>query len=52
MKVHVVDHSPAWAKLFRKEAERISRALGACLTEIHHIGSRRCPGLPPNPSSI
>lgn len=49
MKVHVVDHSPAWAKLFLKEAERISRALGACLTEIHHIGSTAVPRLAAKP---
>lgn len=49
MKVHVVDHSPAWGKLFREEAERISRALGASLTEIHHIGSTAVPRLAAKP---
>lgn len=49
MKVHVIDYSPAWNKLFREEAKRVSQAFGTSLTAIHHIGNTAVPRLAAKP---
>jgi GrpB-like predicted nucleotidyltransferase (UPF0157 family) len=47
--IHVVEHDPAWAGAFRREADRLRGALGACALEVHHIGSTAVPGLAAKP---
>lgn len=38
-------HNPAWAREFAREAERLTRAFGDLLLDLHHIGSTAIPGL-------
>lgn len=45
----VVPYNPAWADIYRVEAEEIQRALGHNCVEIHHIGSTSVPGLAAKP---
>ena len=44
--VVVVDHDPAWAREFSREAERIRSIVTG---EVHHIGSTAVPGLAAKP---
>ncbi len=39
----VIDHDPAWATKFDVEAARVTRAAGAVVVRIHHIGSTAIP---------
>ena len=43
--VDLVPHDPHWAGQARAEADRLSAALGACLVEVHHIGSTAIPDI-------
>lgn len=47
--IRIVEHDPAWAEAFRREAERLRGALGACALDVHHIGSTSVPGLAAKP---
>ena len=45
----LVDHDPAWATLYAREAERISTALGPAALRVEHAGSTAVPGLAAKP---
>lgn len=47
--IRIVEHEPAWADAFRREADRLRGALGACVLDVHHIGSTSVPGLAAKP---
>jgi len=47
--VLLVDHDPAWATAFEREATRIRGALGAQVRLLEHVGSTSVPGLPAKP---
>ena len=49
-KVEVVPYDIHWPNLFKNEANRIQKALGACLKEIYHIGSTSIPDMPAKPA--
>lgn len=49
-KVEVVPYDIHWPNLFKNEANRIQKALGACLKEIYHIGSTSIPDMPAKPT--
>jgi GrpB-like predicted nucleotidyltransferase (UPF0157 family) len=43
-------YDPAWPEMFRREAELLTRTLGAHLTGgVHHVGSTSVPGLTAKP---
>ena len=48
-KVILVDYDPAWPRLFARESERISSALGRKALAIEHVGSTSVPGLSAKP---
>jgi GrpB-like predicted nucleotidyltransferase (UPF0157 family) len=43
--VDLQSHSPAWADDYRREAERLTVALGTRVDALEHIGSTAVPGL-------
>ncbi|MDP3562352.1 MAG: bifunctional GrpB family protein/GNAT family N-acetyltransferase [Legionellaceae bacterium] len=45
-KVEILPYDTHWPNLFKDEAFRIQKALGACLKEIYHIGSTSIPEMP------
>ena len=45
----LAQHDPAWAGAFAREAERLTRACGDVLLELHHIGSTAVAGLVAKP---
>jgi len=45
MTVRLAPHDPAWAGMFRREADALSAALGETCVRIEHIGSTAVPGL-------
>lgn len=47
--IAVVDYDPGWPALFRREAERITAALGDRVVRIEHVGSTSVPGLAAKP---
>jgi GrpB-like predicted nucleotidyltransferase (UPF0157 family) len=47
--VRLVPYQPAWAELFRQEAERLSAALGDRVVRVEHVGSTAVPGLDAKP---
>jgi GrpB-like predicted nucleotidyltransferase (UPF0157 family) len=47
--IHLAEYDPAWPGLFRREEERIRRALGATAVQIEHVGSTSVPGLAAKP---
>jgi GrpB-like predicted nucleotidyltransferase (UPF0157 family) len=47
--VRLMPYQPAWAELFRQEAERLSAALGDQVVGIEHVGSTAVPGLDAKP---
>ena len=47
--IHLAEYDPAWPGLFRREEERIRRALGETVLLIEHVGSTSVPGLPAKP---
>ena len=47
--VRLVPYQPAWAELFRQEAERLSAALRGQVVRIEHVGSTAIPGLDSKP---
>lgn len=49
-KVEVVPYDIHWSHLFKDEANRIQKALGAYLKEIYHIGSTSIPNMPAKPA--
>jgi GrpB-like predicted nucleotidyltransferase (UPF0157 family) len=46
----IVDHDPAWARLFDAEAGRIRAALGDVAVRVDHVGSTSVPGLAAKPT--
>ncbi len=49
MKIQVVGYNEKWPLLFRQEAEKIKKILGAELIDIHHIGSTSVKNLSAKP---
>ena len=49
MPIIVVDHDPAWARVYEQEVRVLRQALGAQLLACHHIGSTSVPRLPAKP---
>lgn len=49
IRVVLTEHSPAWAELFRSQAQRIRAALGRVAVVVEHVGSTAVPGLPAKP---
>jgi GrpB-like predicted nucleotidyltransferase (UPF0157 family) len=47
--IELADYDPAWAELFRREAERIRAILGERVLQIEHVGSTSVSGLPAKP---
>jgi len=47
--VRLVPYQPAWAELFRQEAERLRAALGGQVVRIEHVGSTSIPGVDAKP---
>jgi GrpB-like predicted nucleotidyltransferase (UPF0157 family) len=47
--VTLVEPDPAWPDAFRRESERIHRALGPALVRLEHTGSTSVPGLAAKP---
>jgi GrpB-like predicted nucleotidyltransferase (UPF0157 family) len=45
----LVEHDPAWAALFTREAERIRAVLGPVALDVEHAGSTSVPGLAAKP---
>jgi GrpB-like predicted nucleotidyltransferase (UPF0157 family) len=48
-RVELVPHSREWAGMARREAARLAAALGAALSDVHHIGSTAIPGIQAKP---
>ena len=48
-RIPIVDYSPQWPELFKREAERILTALGSRALRIEHTGSTAVPGLAAKP---
>jgi len=46
VRVVLIEHSPAWAELYRKQEQRIRAALGRVAVLVEHVGSTAVPGLP------
>jgi len=44
-KIHIVEHSTEWARLYEHEKEQLCRALGDSVLGIEHIGSISVPGI-------
>ena len=47
--VTLVDYDPNWPRLFLREAERITAALGGSALRVEHVGSTSVPGLVAKP---
>ena len=47
--VELRDHDPRWASEAAREGERLARALGALIVEVHHVGSTSIPGIAAKP---
>jgi GrpB-like predicted nucleotidyltransferase (UPF0157 family) len=47
--IELVDHDPAWAARFEREAKRIRGALGERARLVEHVGSTSVPGLAAKP---
>jgi GrpB-like predicted nucleotidyltransferase (UPF0157 family) len=47
--VSVVEHDPAWPRMYSLVADRIRQALGTSIVELDHIGSTLVAGLPAKP---
>ncbi len=45
----LVDHDPAWAPMYAREAERIRASLGPAALRVEHAGSTAVPGLAAKP---
>lgn len=45
----LVEHSPAWAVLYRQQERRIRTALGPLAVTVQHVGSTSVPGLVAKP---
>jgi GrpB-like predicted nucleotidyltransferase (UPF0157 family) len=48
-KVFISRYSGAWPRLFRRERDRLRRALGKKVIDIEHVGSTAVPGLSAKP---
>ena len=48
-KVEVLAYDPNWPTIYKREADRIKKALGSVCVDIHHIGSTSVPGLASKP---
>lgn len=48
-KVVLVDHDPAWAEIYRTEAEYLKNLLGDEVLHIDHVGSTSVPGIKSKP---
>jgi len=49
LRIQIVPYDPHWPELFRREADRISRALGLRAWRVEHVGSTSVPGLAAKP---
>lgn len=49
MRIVLVPHDPAWARMARAEGRRLARAIGPGLIAVHHIGSTAIPGIRAKP---
>jgi GrpB-like predicted nucleotidyltransferase (UPF0157 family) len=49
VEIKVVEHDPAWVRLFEKQAQQIRSALGPVALAVEHIGSTSVPDLPAKP---
>src|SRR5262249_26704446 len=47
--IHISEYDPAWPKLYAREAERITAALGNQVLLLEHVGSTSVPGLAAKP---
>lgn len=47
--IEVVEHAPAWAAAFEREAAALSRVFGDSLVAVHHIGSTSVSALAAKP---
>jgi len=47
--IHLAEYDPEWPALFRREEERVRRALGEKVLRLEHIGSTSVPGLAAKP---
>ena len=47
--VRLVPYQPAWAELFKQEAEALRNALGDHVVRVEHVGSTAVPGLAAKP---
>jgi len=47
--IHLAEYDPEWPALFRREEERVRRALGDRVLRLEHIGSTSVPGLAAKP---
>jgi len=45
----IVPYDPAWPKVYKREKEILTEALGSLVLSIHHIGSTAVPGLAAKP---
>lgn len=48
-RIELAEYDPEWARLYKREAERIGRALGSRMLRIEHVGSTSVPGLAAKP---
>jgi hypothetical protein len=48
-RIQIVDYDPSWPRLFKREAERITAALGGRALLIEHVGSTSVPALAAKP---
>jgi GrpB-like predicted nucleotidyltransferase (UPF0157 family) len=49
IKVELAAHSPAWAQMAEKEAERVQQVLGENVVAVYHIGSTAIAGIHAKP---
>src|SRR5215467_15208780 len=48
-KILLLEYSPEWPALFRREAERVRMTLGERVLQLEHVGSTAVPGLAAKP---
>ena len=48
-RIVIVENDPRWPELFRREADRITAALGSRALRVEHTGSTSVPGLVAKP---
>jgi GrpB-like predicted nucleotidyltransferase (UPF0157 family) len=48
-RIELVESDPGWKDAFRREAQRLEKALGPRIVRIHHVGSTAVPGIRAKP---